>query len=304
MPVSGKQSYFGDGGSGCSIQEISRLIGELDSLTEGEGASARLVQCGPSAIPPLRAFLLEGRPRKIFQPRLRAVKALARLGAKDILVEYLFLTKSIADPEDRFGEETVRSAAARSLSAWPDDDTYRSLLKLSESQTLIGLIEALAEYHRPEAMPYFERALEDDYYRSAAKDAFMKLGEDSRETLVRSAVTPQPDSSCETPSSLRRRRTAVGILSEIGIRAEDWLILRRLIQESDAELVVVASKLGTAFAVKKDRVMMIRRLGRLVSLVPWYLQEDIEGVLTALRVAPDRIRKMKSRDQQAVRKRI
>jgi len=57
------------------LQEIYQLIRELDSLNTGKQAAARLVECGPLAIEPLRRFLLEGIPRKIFQPRLWAVEA-------------------------------------------------------------------------------------------------------------------------------------------------------------------------------------------------------------------------------------
>jgi hypothetical protein len=53
-----------------------------------------------------------------------------------------------------------------------DEDTYRFLLKLSERRLLNGLIDALAEFKNPEAIPYFERALEDDFYRAAAEKAF------------------------------------------------------------------------------------------------------------------------------------
>lgn len=282
MPVSERPSPIICEESVNPIQEISLLIGRLDSLIEGEETVERLVRCGPPAIPLLGAFLLEGRPRKIFQPRRWAVEALARLGAKNILLEYLFLPKDVADPEDRFGEEAVESAAARFLSAWPDDDMFQRLLELSENHMLIGLIETLADYRRAEAMPYFERALEDDYYRLAAKNAFVKMGALSRETLVSSAITPKPHSSSETPSSLRRRRTAVAILSEIGILAEDWRILKKLTAESDVELVVNVSKLATDFASEKERGMIVRRLRKLAHPAPWDLQEEIKGILIVL----------------------
>jgi hypothetical protein len=148
-----------------SPDEINRLIRELESLNTGKQAADRLVEYGPSTVESLRRFLLEGVPRKIFQPRFWAVEALARLGAKDVLLEYLLSIREILDPEDRFGEETVESAAARFLSAWPDEDVYQSLLKLSERRMLLGLIDALAEFRRPEAIPCFERALEGDFQR-------------------------------------------------------------------------------------------------------------------------------------------
>jgi hypothetical protein len=264
------------------LQEIYQLIGELDSLNTGKQAAARLVECGPPATKPLRTFLLEGKPHKIFQPRHWAVEALARLGAKDVLLEYLFQIREIPDPEDRFGEEAVESAAARFLSAWPGEDVYQSLLKLSERRMLLGLIEALAEFRRPEAIPYFERALEDDFYRSAAEEAILKMGAAARGALASSAMTPLPGLVMETPSSLHRRRSAVRLLYKIGTPPEYWQVLRELIHDPDEELFVSASKLGTRIASEEDRAMIARRVMELLSSAPWYLQEDIDEILVLL----------------------
>jgi hypothetical protein len=261
-----------------SLEEIYRLIGELDSLNTGKRAAERLVEYGPLAAEPLRRFLLEGAPRKIFQPRHWAVEALARLGARDVLLEYLFQIREIPDPEDRFGEEAVESAAARFLAAWPGEDVYQSLLKLSERRMLTGLIEALAEYRRLETIPYFERALEDDFYRSAAEEALQKLGAPACSALALSAVTPRPNFWMETPSSLQRRRCSVRLLHKIGMPVEYWLTLRKLLDEPDEELFTAASKLGVRLASKEDRVIIGRRLIELLFLAPWYLQGDIRIV--------------------------
>jgi hypothetical protein len=265
------------------IEEVYRLIGELNSLYRGEEAVASLVGLGPVAIEPLSKFLLEGKPRKVFQPRLWAVKALARLGGRDVLIAYLFQEKETADPEESFGEEAVESAAARFLAAWPNEDTYQLLLKLSERRMLIGLIDALAEFKTSEAIPYFERALEDDFYRPAAENAFLKLGAMACDALSRSAVTPYPSSSMETPGSLERRRSAVQLLNSIGISVAHWQILRGLIHGSDAELVVDASKLGIRLASKEDRAMIAHRLIEFLSSTSWYLRQDIEGNLVTLK---------------------
>ncbi len=262
--------------------DINRLIRELESLNTGKHAADRLVECGPSAVEPLRRFLLEGIPRKIFQPRFWAVAALARLGAKDVLLEYLLQIREIPDPEDRFGEEAVESAAARFLSAWPGEDVYQSLLKLSERRMLLGLIDALAEFRRAEAIPYLERALEDDFYRSAAEEAFLKIGAASFGALASSAVTPRPSFVMETPSSLHRRRSAVRLLYKIGMPPEYWQTLRELIHDPDEELFVHTSKLGTRIASKEDRAIIARRVMKLLSSAAWYLQEDIEEILVML----------------------
>ncbi|MEJ2672764.1 MAG: hypothetical protein P8168_11315, partial [Deltaproteobacteria bacterium] len=124
--------------------EIDRLIRRLESLYKGEETVELLVALGQAAVAPLSEFLLMGKPSKVFQPRLWAVQALARLQAKEDLIAYLFREREISDPEASFGEEAVASAAARCLAAWPDEDTYHLLVQLSERRLLNGLIEALA----------------------------------------------------------------------------------------------------------------------------------------------------------------
>jgi hypothetical protein len=265
------------------MDEVYRLIGELDALYRGEAAAASLVEFGPGAIGPLRKYLLEGKARKVFLPRLWAVEALARLGARDVLVTFLFQEQEVADPEERFGEEAVASAAARCLAAWPDEDTRRLLLELSERRLLNGVIEALAEFQSLEAIPYFERALEDDFYRAAAERAFLKLGVRAGDALSRSAVTPSPSYSMETPGSLERRRSAVRLLNSIGISAAQWRILRPLVQEPDTVLAVEAVKLGIRVASTEDRALMAQRLIEALSSAPWHLRLDIEKSLLLLK---------------------
>jgi len=266
------------------IDEVHRLICELENLHRGEGAVASLIALGPVAIEPLSKYLLEGQPSKVFQPRLWAVKALAGLRAREVLVAYLLQEREIADPQERFGEEAVASAAARSLAAWPDEDTRRLLLQLSERRLLNGLIDALAEFQTLEAIPYFERALEDDFYRAAAEDAFLKIGSRACETLSQSAVTPNPNSAMETPGSLERRRSAVRLLNSIGISASHCQVLRSLLQETDAELVVEAATMGIGFASEEDRRLMAHRLIGFLASAPWHLGEDIEKNLVALKL--------------------
>ncbi len=265
-----------------SSPEIHRLVCELDSLNTGKQAAERLVEYGPLAVGPLRRYLLEGIPRKIFHPRLWAVEALARLGAREALLEYLFQMREIPDPEDRFGEEAVESTAARFLSTWRTGDVYQALLKLSEQRMLIGLIEALAEFGRPDPIPYFERALGDDFYRSTAEEAFLKMGAAACDALARSAVTPHPNSFMETPSSLQRRRSAVKLLNKIGMPREYWPVLRELIYDPDEELLVSVAKLGAGIASMEDRAMIARSITRLLSSSQWHLQEDIEQILVLL----------------------
>lgn len=264
------------------VEQAHHLIKELNTLIDGEQTVKKLVDLGSAAVEPLRSFLLEQKPRKIFQPRLWAVKALALLGARDVLIEYLLQQRSIADPEDRFGEEAVESAAVRFLSNWPSEEVYQLLFELSRKRMLVGLMDALAEYRHPKTIDYFLRALEDDFYRPAAEDALSKLGEICCDALSLSAITPSPCSSMENFSSLERRRSSLRILNRIGISFRHWEILKKLIDESDKELVISCAKLGVPFATKEEGLRIAEVLLGFIGSVPWYLQEDMEDVLTAL----------------------
>jgi|UniRef100_A0A7C3WKT2 hypothetical protein len=265
------------------IEEVPhRLISCLESWRSEEETVACLVESGPAVIEPLSRFLLEGKPNKVFQPRLWAVKALAALGCREVLLAYLFQERDIVDPEERLGEEAVESAAARCLAAWRDEETLLLLLRLSEHRLLNGLIEALAEFRALEAIPYFERALEDDFYRPAAESAFLKLGSKAAEALAQSAVTPRPEASTETPGSLKRRRSAVRLLNAIGVSKAHWQILRDVLYESDAELMVENAKLGLRFASEAERLLIAHRLIQCLPSASWMVQSDMEEILTTL----------------------
>jgi len=133
--------------------KIRFYIEELNSLKEGAAAATRLIACGRSAIEPLRQSLLEGKPSVVYHSRRWAVEALAALGARDVLLEYLTQKKDIADPAIRLGEEAVKSAAARELMRWRSEEVFRLLLGLAQERCLPGVLGALGEFKRPEAVP-------------------------------------------------------------------------------------------------------------------------------------------------------
>jgi hypothetical protein len=123
--------------------EIARLVQNLNSLEEGERTVAKLMAYGRLAIEPLRLFLFEGKPSVIYQPRRWAVEALAAIGAKEVLIDYLKWKKEIPDPAVRFGEEPVENAAARALAAWRTDEVFETLLDVSRRRSQLGFVEAL-----------------------------------------------------------------------------------------------------------------------------------------------------------------
>jgi hypothetical protein len=258
----------------AKAEQAERLVAALNSLLEGEGVVTALVALGPVAIAPLRRFLLDGRPSTVYQPRRWAVQALGGLGAREVLVEYL-TSRLPADPQLRFAEEAVQNAAVREFLRWPDAATADFLLDLSRKRMLSGLVEVLGKLRLVEAIPYLDRALEDDVCRLPAEEALIEIGEPARQAVILSATTPLPDKDNETTSSLRRRQSALHVLSSIGTRPEDWPSLRSLLQEEDPEIVVRCCVLAVTARIQDDREAVVARLIAMTGKAPWFLQEDL-----------------------------
>ena len=164
--------------------EVSRLLARLQSLVDGPSAIEELAACGPRAIPPLREFLLSGRVASVPQPRMWAVEALARLEARDVLIEYLQAPSLVTDPQLLFAEDAVRSTAGRRLSAWRDNPTFEFLLDLCRKRSTPGAIESLAGFERVESIPCLDRALEDDMCRRSRRRGTTKIGGKSSQRIA------------------------------------------------------------------------------------------------------------------------
>lgn len=258
-----------------SNQEIEGLVQSLHSLHEGELGIDMLVACGEPAIEPLRHFLLAGNPSSIFAPRQRAVRALAQLGAKDVLLEYLLDDRPIPDSTIAHGEEAVRNTAARALSAWHTEDVYQALRRMLRRR-LTGVIEALGEFRRPEALPDLAAALEDDFCRSFAEDALRRIGELAHRVLIDAARTPEPSGIDERPASERRRRCALRLLEPLRLEADDWRLLAALLYDKDREIAARAGAIALLVADERDKKLATRRLIEALPTADWLLQGEIE----------------------------
>lgn len=267
--------------------EVCRLLTCLQSLVDGQSAIEDLVACGPRAIPPLREFLLSGRITSVPQPRMWAVEALALLGARDVLIEYLQAPRRAVDAQLQFAEDSVRNTAGRRLSAWRDNETFQFLLEFCKKRSLPGVIETIAEFERPEAIPCLDRALDDDMCRMAAEDGLRRLGTAARSALVLSAVTPLPDADEEAPSSLCRRRCALRLLAVIGVERQNWAELRRLLAECDPELVARLAQIASSVADSEDRTSVAVGLVAALGHLPWFVWKEAEEALAAL--APESV---------------
>lgn len=266
--------------------EAVRLVECLNDLMSGEAVVTALVQLGPRAITPLRTFLLrtfllENRPSTVYHPRRWAVAALGGLGAVDVLLEYLNNPRKIDDRQLRFAEEPVQNAAIRALAAQADQGIVQFFLEFFKRKMLPSLAEVFGQLQCTAALPFLDRALEDDVCRPEAEEAFRKIGIPARSHLVISATTPQPSIDAETPSSLRRRRSALSLLVDIGIGPEDWEELKQLVMDEDPESFIHLCVLAADAGIQDSRQDLVRRLIGAFPAAPWYLHESVEHCLTA-----------------------
>jgi len=257
-------------------EEIEALVQSLNSLHEGELGIDMLVACGERAVPLLRRFLMEGNPSGIFVPRQRAVRALAELGAKDVLLDYLRLDRLIPDPVAAQGEEAVKNTAARALSAWPTEEVYQVLRDTLRQHRFVGAIETLGEFRRSEAVPELVSALEDDFCRSSAEDALRKLGETPHSALINAARSPEPSGTRETPSSRSRRRSVLRLLESLRLLAEDWSQVAALLYDRDPEIAARAGAVALAVGDLPNKQLAVKRMIELLATSNWLLQGEIQ----------------------------
>jgi hypothetical protein len=260
-------------------EHIRHLVRSLESLHEGELGVAMLVACGNRAIGPLRELLLYGKPSSIAEPRQRAVRALADLGAQDVLLEYLRAPKHIGDPAIRLGEEAVENTAARALARWPTEDVFVELLYLAARRPLTGVLETLAAFRRPETIPHFVSALGDDLAHRTAEDALRALGEEAWPALIDAVRTPDPSRPLETPTSRLRRTRAVRLLAEAGLRPEHWPALEALLHEPDHQLAAAVCRIALQIAPERVHARAVQRLFEALDFADWFAKAEIEDTL-------------------------
>ena len=274
-------------------REVKMALDRLKSLGEGDLGVLDVVACGGQTVAPLRAFLFEREPSGLFQPRCRAAEALKRLGAYDVLIEFLELSREIADPVERLGEEAVISAAARALANLSDDRVFNLLLSLADVRLLPGVVAALGASGRPEAIPYLIAALAEGECQPTAEGALRRFGASAVPSLL-VASTRRPGAP-ESENKLRRRRGALRLLAEIGIPTERWSVLRHLMRDEDAKVAALACELCLSTAPEPEAV---RRLIDLLANENWALAAEIEQRLALnFDLAPDLILEAAGREE-------
>jgi len=259
--------------------DVEQAIAKLKSFREGDRGVTDVIVCGEKAIPALRRMLFEREPSGLFQPRCRAIEALAGLGAHDVLIEFLEADRKIADPVEQLGEDAVINAAAHSLANVREQHVFELLLRLARRPALTGVIGALGAFERIEALPVLIEALEDDASRFTAESALKKLGKPARAVLLKTAAVAIPEGARESESKARLRRSALRLLKEIGMPRNAWRSLRALLHHHDAKVVALACAIGFDQAPLADRPECAHRMIELLADNDWILREEIETCL-------------------------
>jgi hypothetical protein len=260
-------------------QEVEHAIAELKSFRDGDLGVLHVIACGDEAIPALRTVLFQREPSGLYQPRCRAVEALAALDAYNVLIEFLEIDRRIADRVERLGEDAVINAAALVLANKRDAHIFGLLLRLARRACLTGVIGALGAFRSAEAIPALINALEEDASRLTAENALRKLGERARTALLHAADQRLPSRLQESESSVRRRRSALRLLADIGIRRRDWASLRPLLQDHDPNVAVLACRICFAYGPVADWGIATRSLIVLLAHEDWILRENAESCL-------------------------
>jgi hypothetical protein len=260
-------------------ENLEGAIAQLLSLRDGDNALPALVRYGPRAIPALCSFLFRRDPSGIYQPRRWAVEALATLSAYDVLRDYLIAPHNATDPAERIGDEAVVNAAARALSKVRHEWVFQLLLNLARRHPPAGVIEALGEFDRPDAIPYLIDALAEDDCRMVAEAGLRHLGFAAQPALLQASLTRRPSTERESETSFRQRRSALQLLTEIGISRQQWASVRELISDRDSQIAVLACKLCPLSAHADDKNAVVRRLKELLQGANWILAMDIEHCL-------------------------
>ena len=256
--------------------EIERAIARLASLRDDAPLGVvAAVACGAEAIPALRHVLFTRESSGLYEARRRAVEALAQLRAYEILIEYLDLSREMIDPVEETGEQAIINAIARALAEWDDPRAAPLLLGLTYRAPLAGVVEALGKIRCADALDYLVAALAEDGVRPWAEAALRNLGAMAIPALVETALVRRPADECESVSSKRRRRSALGLIAEMKLDGTSvWPALSGLMDERDQRARALACRIGLRIGPQRDRRRAVETLIDLLSGSDFLLRED------------------------------
>jgi hypothetical protein len=142
--------------------------------------------------------------------------------------------------------------------------------------TAPGVIAALAAFHREEAIPYLLGALAEDDCRLLAEPALVSFA--ALPALLRGATLRSPSASIESETSIRKRRSALSLLMEIGVPPDSWPSLRDLVLDREPRIAVLACELCFSVAEAEWSDATHRLIG-LLKHADRRLESDVEECL-------------------------
>lgn len=235
---------LGDVQSLADIDGLGAAIERIRSLHDGDRGVVEAASHGPRATPALRQLLFETDRTGFFETRLRAVEALVLIGAHDVLIEFLESPRETVDPVALLGEDAIVNAAARALRGIRQPRVFRLLMSLSEKRIRPGVIAALGAFRSEESIPYLITALAEDESRPSAEAALLDLGAAASDALLATARR-EPLAERESESRMRQRRSALGLLAQIGAPPEAWPGVREVLADPDPGIRRLARQIPT-----------------------------------------------------------
>lgn len=112
-----------------------------------------------------------------------------------------------------------------------------------------------------------------------AESALKKFGAAGPSGLIASAKLPLPSKEHESVASLRRRRSALQLLNQIGILRQMWLELRCLMNDDDARISTLACEIGVLNAHPDEKYDVVHRLIDLSAEADWMVRENVEDCI-------------------------
>jgi hypothetical protein len=259
--------------------DLQTIIARLGKLQAGPCWLDDIMRHGKDALPALRTLLFRREPSGLSQARCQAAQALAALKAFDVLDDFLTCDRSIADPVERLGEDTVLSIAASLIARRGDGATFDLLMTLAGQKHLRGIIEGLGSFRRPESIPVLIDALAHDDLRQAAETALLGLIHLARQYLVQAACRSHDGDPSESESSLRQRRSALALLRDLRVSRQEWSHLRVLLHDPDRQISALACQIGIKVGILEERAWARAHLESLKAEASWLECFQIDQVL-------------------------
>lgn len=263
--------------SESSDHRLAAALSKMTALHNGAEGIAEVVAVGAPAVPALRDILFEREPSGLFQVRCRAAEALGRLGAFDVLEEFLRKPRH-GDAVERLGDDVAISAAARAIARQKDNKTFELLCELARTHPLGGLIAALASFRRPEAIPILISALNEDEVRQTAELALLSFGPGARPFLL-DALDRFKFENELSESLLRKYRSMLLLLGETKLDSDDIARLRPFMANPDLQISLLACGVALRSGSERDRSEAREQLGCLRERVPWLERLQIDQYL-------------------------